>query len=75
MYRNQMVEDVLYNDTIRTLRKDQILDVLGAPSKEVSGHFYYDVSKKQIGPWTVKARSLVVKFNDLDSIEWIKLYN
>ena len=74
-FRNQMVRDVLYNDTIRTLNKQELIQLLGEPSKTVNRHMYYDISKKRLGLWTVKARSLVVKVDSLEAIEWIKLYN
>ena len=31
-YRDKMLNDVVYNDTVRTLNKDEILDLLGEPS-------------------------------------------
>jgi hypothetical protein len=73
-YRSQMVEDVLYNDTIRDLSQDEILTLLGAPSKSTDGHLYYRISQKRLGAWPLSTRTLVFKFKEDQSVEWIKLH-
>ncbi len=42
--RNLMVDDILYTDKIRKLKKGAILNVLGSPDREQDGHLYYKVS-------------------------------
>jgi hypothetical protein len=74
-YRHQMVREVLYNDTIRNLNRDELLQLLGEPSREAQEHLYFEVSRKRLGPWTVRGSFLVVKVNAKDSIDWIKLHN
>ena len=32
-YRNSMLNDVLYNDTVRTLSRDEVIDLLGKPDR------------------------------------------
>ena len=73
-YRENMLDDVIYNDTLRALDKDQILDVLGAPNRVNENYLYYTISRKRLGSWTLHAKTMVIKFDADDSIEWIKIH-
>ena len=72
-YRDQMVNDVLYNDTVRDLSKQQLINLLGDPDRIQEGHLYYTVSQKRLFNWPLHTKTLVVKLSD-DKIEWIKLH-
>lgn len=73
-FRPLMYKEVLYSDSLRTLSKQDIIQLLGAPSREENNHLYYLVERTRMGTWTVKQKSLVFKFNQQDSVEWIKLH-
>ncbi|MCP4976090.1 MAG: hypothetical protein GY931_08005 [Maribacter sp.] len=73
-YRNQMINDVVYNDTIRTLNKEQLLELLGEPDYIREGHLYYRINETRLGSWTIKTKSMVIKLVDDGSIEWIKIH-
>lgn len=73
-YRDRMVNDVLYNDTIRSLDKVQLLDLLGKPDRINENFIYYKISQKRLGYWPLHTKTMVVKFSDSDSIEWIKIH-
>ena len=74
LYRNQMLKDVLYNDTIRSLDKSEITTLLGAPDRTNENHMYYLISRSGIGAFTLNAKTMVVKIADDNSIEWIKVH-
>ena len=73
-YRDKMVNDVVYNDTIRQLNKDQILELLGKPDRQTDYHLYYTVKQKRIGNWPLHTKSIAVKLTDQNKIEWIKIH-
>ncbi len=73
-YRDSMVNDILYNDTIRTLHRNQILELLGEPSYTRNGHLYYRITETRLGNWSVKTKTLVIKLLEDGSIVWIKLH-
>lgn len=73
-YRDAMVNDVLYNDTIRSLNQQQIKTLLGTPEKEVDNHWYYLIDNSQLGSWTLHEKTMVIKFTSATKIEWIKLH-
>ena len=75
-YRVQMLNDVLYNDTIRSLNKKEILDLLGEPSnyRNNEDFLYYKITENGIGSWTLKTKTMVIKFLDENTIDWIKIH-
>ena len=74
-YRDQMLDDLVYNDTVRSLSKDEILDLLGEPDRRNDGYLYYMVDQKRIGSWPLHTKSLVIKLSDDSTIDWIKIHD
>lgn len=73
-YRSLMYKEILYSDSVRELSKADVLKMLGDPDREENNHLYYRIERNQIGSWTLNQKSLVLKFRNDDSVEWIKLY-
>ena len=73
-YRDKMINDVVYNDTIRTLNKEQLLELLGKPDYIREGHLYYRINEIRIGNWPIKTKTMVIKLVEDRSIEWIKIH-
>jgi hypothetical protein len=73
-FREKMLNDVLYNDTIRTLNKDEILNLLGEPDRIQEKYLYYMIAQKRIFDWPLHTRTVVIKFSDWDTVEWIKIH-
>lgn len=74
-YRMLMYRQLLYSDTLRQRTKSEILHLLGEPDRSREGHIYYQLKGKQVGPVLFFSKFLVFKFNEADSVEWIKTYN
>ena len=75
LYRDRMVDKVVYNDTIRTLNKVQLLELLGKPDYTRDEHLYYRISETKIGFWTLKTKTMVIKLEEDKSIVWIKIHD
>lgn len=73
-YRDQMLNDLVYNDTVRSLNKDEILDLLGEPDRRNDGYLYYMIAQKRIGSWPLHTKSLVINISDDSTIVWIKIH-
>lgn len=73
-YRERMVDAVLYSDTLRKLKKGELLQRLGTPDREQDGHLYYTIAQNRLGFWTLNQKSIVIKLNGAEGVEWIKLY-
>ena len=74
LFRDKMINDVLYNDTIRMLNKEQLLIQLGNPDYIREGHLYYRIHETRIAYWTLKTKTMVIKLKGNSSIEWIKIH-
>jgi len=73
-YRDHMVNDLLYNDSLRKLNKNEILSLLGEPDRFTEGHLYYMIRQRRIGFWPLHTKTLVVKFSGNSTLEWIKIH-
>lgn len=73
-YRDLMLKDVVYNDTIRTLNKEELLELLGEPDRINEGHLYYLITQTRLGAWPIQTKTMVIKLTDKEGIEWIKIH-
>ena len=75
-YRSQMLNDIVYNDTIRELNKKEILNLLGEPSyeRDDEDYLHYMINQKRLFSWPLHTRVMVVKFKDEETIDWIKIH-
>ena len=75
-YRDKMLNDVVYNDTVRTLNRDEIIDLLGEPSyyRNSKNFLYYTITQTRLGPWPLHTRSMVIKLSENNTIDWIKIH-
>lgn len=74
LYRKQMLNDVLYNDTLRVLNKDEIIEMLGEPDRSNDGYLYYMIAQKRLGFWPLHTKTMVIKLADDSLIDWIKIH-
>lgn len=75
-YREKMLNDILYNDTIRGVNKNEILALLGQPSweRENKQYLYYMIKQKRLLSWPLHTRTMVIKLTKDNTIEWIKIH-
>jgi len=74
-FRDQMVPDLLYTDTLRRLKRDAILDLLGEPTRVDTNFLFYRVKQKTVGGLIpVHTKTLVIKFAKDSSVTWIKIH-
>lgn len=75
-YRSKMLNDVVYNDTIRTLNKKELLQLLGAPTyyREDTTYLYYLIDQKTLLSWPLHTTTMVVKIDDDQGINWNKIH-
>ncbi len=73
-YRDKMLNSIVYNDTVRTLNKNEILDLLGEPDRSNEGYLYYTISQRRLGFWPLHTKTLVIKLTGDTTIDWIKIH-
>lgn len=73
-YRELMLNDILYNDSIRTLDNIEIIELLGEPDRINKEYLYYTIDQKRIGLWPIHTKTLVIKFSEDNIIDWMKIH-
>lgn len=73
-FRDQMLDDIVYNDTVRELNEAEILELLGEPDRSNDGYLYYMIAQKRLGFWPLHTKTLVIKLAKDSTIDWIKIH-
>lgn len=73
-FREEMINGIINDQEIRSLRKDQILLKLGIPDREDNGHLFYTISQRHLGLFPLHTKTMVIKLKNDNSVEWIKLH-
>lgn len=73
-YRDKMFKSILYSQEVRRLNKEHLLELLGEADRVNVDHFYYTITQKRLGFWPLHTKTMVIKFLENDSIEWIKIH-
>lgn len=74
-FRNRMLNDILYSDTVRSQNKVEILELLGEPDRINENYLYYMIAQKRIGSWPLHTKTMVIMLNDDNTVEWIKIHD
>ncbi len=60
-YRLNMLSDLMKSDTLKTLKKEEIITLLGPPNQIDDVYIFYTVAQKRIGLFPINTKSLVIK--------------
>jgi len=72
-YRDRMLKDLVYNQKLKGLKRDEVLNLLGQPTRIDSNYLFYIVSQSFIGDLVpLHTKSLVIKLIN-DTVEWRKI--
>jgi hypothetical protein len=72
--RNELLNSILYTDTIRNQKKDQVIKLMGPPGRVNEEYFYYTIEQQRLGFWPVHTKTMVIRFSENDSVDWIKVH-
>jgi hypothetical protein len=73
-FRNQMLHDLMENDTLKKMKKDSILELLGQPERINENHLYYMIEQERLGFWPLHSKFLVIKFDDNGDVVFVKIH-
>ena len=74
-YRNGMLNDLVYNQKLKGLKKEEVLNLLGQPNRTDSNYLFYTIYQEFLGdiPVPVHTKTLVIKLAQ-DTVEWRKIH-
>jgi len=73
-YRDKMLINLISDDSVRTLEKGEIIDLLGDPNRINENYLYYTIAQKRLGVWPLHKKTLVIKFSSDNTIDWMKIH-
>jgi len=73
-YRNEMLDDLINNITLKGLKKDELIDLLGPPTRTDADYLFYTIAQPHIGILTLSNKSLVIKLTSDSTVEWRKIH-
>ncbi len=72
-YRDEMLDDLVYNVKLKGLTKQQVIAMLGEPERTNDGHLYYEVLSEEVGSFPLHKKFLVIKLDKNNVVEWRKI--
>jgi len=73
-YRDQMLDDLIRNVTLKGLKKNELIDLLGQPTRTDAGYLFYTVAQPHLGIVPLSNKSLVIKLSRDSTVEWRKIH-
>lgn len=73
-FRNEMLKELMTNPSYRKYKKEELQSLLGTPDRIDCNYLFYTIEQKRIGLWPLHTKTLVIKFFDNDSIQWMKIH-
>jgi hypothetical protein len=75
-YRNKMIKDLIENVPLKKLKKEEVIDLLGQPSRTDNGYLFYTVAQEFLGNtyWPLYTKTLVIKLRADSTVEWRKIH-
>ena len=73
-YRNEMLYDLINNVTLKGLKKDKLIDLLGPPTRIDADYLFYTIAQPHFGILTLSNKSLVIKLTKDSTVEWRKIH-
>ena len=73
-FREAMLENVIWNDSLRALDESALKAALGEPQRETEAHLYYLINQQKMGVFPLHTKMLVIKLTPEDKVEWMKIH-
>ena len=73
-FRNAMVDDLIKSRILKPLSRDQILELLGIPTRTNENYLYYMVAQTRLGAWPLHTKTLVIKIPEDGSENLIMIH-
>ena len=63
-YRNKIVKELMATDTLKRLKKEQILTMLGEPNRSDNAYLFYTIAQERLGLFPLHTKTLVIKLSN-----------
>lgn len=73
-FRENMLKDLVENVTLKGIKHDQLIQLLGRPDRVDSSYLFYRVFQKRIDFFPLSTKTLVIKLTKDSTVEWRKIH-
>ena len=73
-YRDKMLKDVMANQIPHGLKRSEVINLLGQPSRTDTFYLFYKIVQQRLGAFIFHTKTLVIKLNKDSTVEWRKIH-
>lgn len=73
-YRDEMLEEVLSHLTLDSLKRDEVIDLLGQPDRSDGNYLFYRIAQKRLAFWPLHTKTLVIKLSEDSTINRVRIH-
>ena len=73
-YRDNMLNDLMTNQRLHGLKRDSLINLLGAPDRLDSSYLFYRIAQERVGSFPIHTKTLVIKLTKDSTVEWRKIH-
>jgi len=70
-----MLKDLIANYKLKDLKKEEVIEMLGAPNRTDNGHLFYSIATETIANvFPLHTKTLVINLTKDSTVEWRKIH-
>lgn len=73
-YRGKMLDYLMTNDTLKKLKKEEVLNLLGQPDRIDSAYLFYRINQQRLYFFPLHTKTLVIKLKENDSVKSVMIH-
>jgi hypothetical protein len=73
-YRNKMIRDLIADERLKKLEKEQVIDLLGLPDRIDNKYLFYRISQERLGSFPLHTTTLVLKLSEGDTVKSVMIH-
>ena len=73
-FREEMLDDLMNNQGLRELKTNEIIELLGEPTRVDSNYFFYKIEQKRLGEWPLHTTTMVIQTAEDSTVNWVKVH-
>lgn len=73
-FRKEMLGDLMNNRNLRNLKRGEILDLLGEPTRIDTNYLFYQIEQKRLGLFPIHTTTMVIELSEDGTVNWIKIH-
>ncbi len=73
-YRNAMLDDLIKSRILKGIKKGDVFQLLGEPSRTDTHYLFYRVAQQRLGALPLHTKTLVIKMDSLDVVQTVLIH-